>query len=198
MGNSYPGSGVVKPPSAELGVHLYDDFFKTGFNMMHQLYHRLHTHAPRHSAVLTHRGKTRRTGWRRSHHYCGAHIQGQRVVHRAYGVHHNLVCEYRVGYEIATFMRSYSLGCTRYTAVAAAAVRSRVRTRIYNRSSGMSSENKDDNSKRGAIRRQRLRRDDGGCAPAGGPGWHPSPRRRPFFGPRPRRRASRTPRATSQ
>ena len=47
----------------------------------------------------------------------------------------------------------------------------------------MSSGNKGDSSKRGAIRRQRLRRDDNGGTPAGGPGWHPSPRRRPFSGP---------------
>ena len=40
-----------------------------------------------------------------------------------------------------------------------------------------------DNSNRGALRRQRLRPHDSGGVPAGGSGWHPSPRQRPFFGP---------------
>ena len=47
----------------------------------------------------------------------------------------------------------------------------------------MPSGNKDGNSKRGAIRRQRLRCDDSGGTLAGGPGGHPSWRRQPFVGP---------------
>ena len=83
------------------------------------------------------------------------------------------------GHAIATFIRSYSLSVHSSSSTCYSVVR----THVYDRRSGISSSNKDDSSRRGAIRRQRLHHDDSGGAPAGGPGWHPSSRGRPFFGP---------------
>ena len=58
-----------------------------------------------------------------------------------------------------------------------------MRIGMYDRTSGMPSGNKEDNSNRDAIRRQRLRYDDSGGTLAGGPGGYPSRRRQPFVGP---------------